>query len=144
MENDQSNVQIPTHTIIQQITDEKMVTDVLDLTQEEFEKLIKQYSNGFHSEQKYIPFTLEDAKKLKKDREELVGKGSIRTEGFENTVVFLMTLMEQIWQVSQINKSFRMELFYNAETLKTNYCFFAPTDKSVSDDIPLEYLKNRD
>ena len=111
MENDQSNVQIPTHTIIQQITDEKMVTDVLDLTQEEFEKLIKQYSNGFHSEQKYIPFTLEDAKKLKKDREELVGKGSIRTEGFENTVVFLMTLMEQIWQVSQINKSLRIELF---------------------------------
>lgn len=135
MENGNFDSQMPAHTTIQRMADGKMVTDVLDLPQEEFEKLVKQYSGGFHSEQKYIPFTLEDAERLAMGGEKLVGKGSVRTEGFEKSVVFLMSMMERIWQVAQENKSFRMELFYNAETLKTDYCFFAPIDKPASDDI---------
>lgn len=136
MENSQSVDQLPAHTTIQRLADGKMITDVLNLPQEEFEKLVKQYSGGFHSEQKYVLFTQEEAEKRAEVGEGLVGKGSVRTEGFDKSVAFLMSLMEQIWQVSQQHKSFRMELFYNAETLKTNYCFYAPTNRSVSDGIP--------
>lgn len=144
MEKGNFDSQMPVYTTIQRMENGKMVTDVLDLPQEEFKNLVKQYSNGFHSEQKYIPFTLEDAGRLARNGEKLVGKGSVRTEGFEKSVVFLMSLMERIWQAAQENKSFRMELFYNAETLKTDYCFFAPIDKSVSDGICSEFLNNPD
>ena len=133
MRDSQSGGQIPAYTMIQRMADGRLVTDVLDLPQEEFEKLVKRYPGGFHSEQKYIPFTLENAQKLAKGGEELVGKGSVRTEGFEKAITFFMSLTEQIWQMIQKNKDFRMELFYNAETLKTDYCFFALTDRSVSD-----------
>lgn len=44
----------------------------------------------------------------------------------------------------QKNKSFRMELFYDAETLKTNYCFFAPIDKHGSDGTCPECSDNQD
>ena len=45
------------HTIIQHMEDGKKVTNVLDMSQEEFESLVNQYSGGVHREQKYIPFT---------------------------------------------------------------------------------------
>ncbi|MDE6052490.1 MAG: hypothetical protein K2G55_01730 [Lachnospiraceae bacterium] len=138
----QSSNKIPSYTVIQRMADGKMVKDVLDLSQEEYENLVKQYSNGFHSEQKYISFTEEDAEKLAKDGEKLIGKGSTRTECFDKAVVFFMSLMEQIWQIAQKSKSFRMELFYDAEILKTNYCFFVPTDRSVSDDTCPEFSSN--
>ena len=121
-----------------------MVTDVLKMTPTEFEELVRKHSTGKHSEQKYIPLTLEDAEKLAKDGEELVGKGSTRTGTFETAVVLLMTFAEQIWQMTQKNKSFRMELFYDAETLKTNYCFFAPIDKHGSEGKCPESSDNQD
>ena len=132
------------YTTIQRLKEGGMATDSIDMSQQEYEKLINQYSTGFHSEQKYIPFTQKDAEKLARDNEMLIGAGGVRTEGFEKAVVFLMTLMERIFQVTQKNKSFRMELFYNAETLKTNYCFFVPTDKSVSDGIRPGFSENQD
>ena len=133
------------HTVIQRMSYGKKVTDVLDLPQKAFEELVKKYSNGgFHSEQKHVPLTLEKAQKLARAGEEVVGKGSIMTEDFEKSVVCLMSLMEQIWQVGQKRQSFRMELYFNAETLQTNYCFFAPTDKSESNGIYPEPLKDPD
>ncbi len=135
MEDGKSVITGTAYTVIQRMTDGKMSTDVLNLTQEEFESLVEKNSGGFHNEQKYVPFTQEEAEKRVEVGEALVGKGSVRTEGFDKSVAFLMSLMEQIWQVSQQHKSFRMELFYNAETLKTNYCFYAPTDRPVSDGI---------
>ena len=130
------------HSIIQHMEDGKKVTNVLDMSQEEFESLVNQYSGGVHREQKYIPFTQEDAKKMAKEGEELISKGSVMTDGFEKAVVFLMSLTEQIWKITQKSKSFRMELFYDAETLKTNYCFFVPTGRPVSDDICPEFSSN--
>lgn len=144
MESKQSKDSEQGHTTIQRLAGGKMTTDTLNMSQQEYKKLVSQYSTGFHSEQKYIPFTQEDAGKLVRDDEVLMGTGDVRTEGFEKTVAFLMTLMEQIWQVTQKNKSFRMELFFDAETLKTNYCFFAPTDKSASDDIHSGFSGNQD
>ena len=70
------------------------------------------------------PFTIEMARDLAKDGEELLSKGFVKTEGFDKSVVFLMSLTEEIYRIATKHKSFRMELFYDAETLNTNYCFF--------------------
>lgn len=70
------------------------------------------------------PFTIEMARDLARDGEELLSKGFVKTEGFDKSVVFLMSLTEEIYRIATKHKSFRMELFYDAETLNTNYCFF--------------------
>lgn len=90
-------------------------------------------------EKKFIPFSSEDAKKLEREGERLESKGFVKTEGFEKAIVLLMTITEEMWRLTQDNKSFRMELIYDAETLNTNYCFFVPTDKGVSDDTKQEH-----
>ncbi len=94
-------------------------------------------------EREYVPFSLDKAKGLAREGEELVAKGMVKTEGFEKAVVFWMNLMETIWKVSNEHKNFRMELFYNAETLNTDYCFFAPTDKGVLNGRKLEIKSER-
>ena len=70
------------------------------------------------------PFTIEMARDLARDGEELLSKGFVKTEGFDKSFVFLMSLTEEIYRIATKHKSFRMELFYDAETLNTNYCFF--------------------
>ena len=77
----------------------------------------------------HIPFTEEDAQKFVNEGEQLAAKCSVKTEGFEKSVVLLMTITEDIWKLAQKNKSFRMELFYDAEALNVNYCFFIPLEK---------------
>lgn len=84
--------------------------------------------------QKYESFTVEDAERLAKEGEKLTVKGFVKTDGFEKTVALLMQMTEVIWKITQENKSFRMELFYDAETLNTNYCFFTPTNQCALDD----------
>lgn len=70
-----------------------------------------------------------DGEKLARDGERLVGKGFVKTHGFEGTIAFVMSIMQQMWKIAQEHKGFRMELVYDAETLNTNYFFFAPIDK---------------
>lgn len=95
-------------------------------------------------EKEYTPFSLEDAKELVKDNEKFVAKAFVKTEGFDESVVFFMSLLQQIWQISSKYKRFRMELFYDAESLNTNYVFFAPTDQSESDGKCPEFSKKQD
>ena len=56
-------------------------------------------------------------------------KGFIKTEGFEKVVVLLMTACSELWKLMESKKSFRMELFYDAKTLNTDYRFFTPDEK---------------
>ncbi len=84
------------------------------------------------AEKKYTPFSIEEAKKLARAGEKLESKG------FEKAVVLLMSMTQAIWNLTQKNKSFRMELFYDAQTLNTNYCFFTPIDTNALDDTKQE------
>lgn len=59
----------------------------------------------------------------------LESKGFIKTEGFEKVVVLLMTACSELWKLMESKKSFRMELFYDAKTLNTDYRFFTPDKK---------------
>ena len=87
----------------------------------------------------YVPFRDGDAEQLAHEGEHLVSRGFVKTQGFEETIVFVMSLVQQIRDVAQQHKSFRMELHYNEETLNTNYCFFVPTDKHESGYIHQEH-----
>ena len=85
------------------------------------------------------PLTLEKAEGLAREGERIEGRGFVKTEGFDKTIAFVMSLTQTIWQITQKHKSFRMELFYDAETLNTNYYLFTPvTDKCESNDIQQE------
>ena len=85
---------------------------------------------------KYIPFSIEDAKALAKSGEELESKGFVKTEGFEKSIVLWMEMTKEIYRMMSENKSFRMELIYDANALNVNYCFFS---KNESDDRNPEY-----
>lgn len=89
----------------------------------------------------YVPFGDKAAEQLAREGEHLVSKGFVKTQGFEETIVFVMSLTKEIWNIAQQHKGFRMELFYNAETLNTNYCFFATTGKCELDCIDQEHSK---
>lgn len=78
------------------------------------------------NERKFIPFSEEEDRKTAKEGEEFDGRGMVKTEWFEKTITFLMGVTESIFSYMNTNKSFRMELFYDAESLNTNYCFYTP------------------
>lgn len=67
-----------------------------------------------------------------------IGKGFVKTKGFDKSVVCFMSLLKQIWEVSQKHKNFRMELDYDAEALNVEYRFYLPTT-SESDCIEQEF-----
>ena len=93
---------------------------------------------------KYTPFREEDAEMLRRDGEKLVQKGLVKTEGFDKSVVFCSTWMQQILKMMEQHKTFRMELLYDAEALNVNYCFFAPMNTSESDNNHREYQERLD
>lgn len=67
-----------------------------------------------------------------------IGKGFVKTEGFDKSVVCFMSLLKQIWEMAQKHKNFRMELDYDAEALNVEYRFYLPTT-SESDCIEQEF-----
>ncbi len=68
---------------------------------------------------------------------EPICKGHFRTDLFEKTVTFLMTILQAMFRIMNEHKSFRLEIKYDAEALNLHYEFFVPTDKCVSDDTNL-------
>ena len=83
-------------------------------------------------EKKYNPFTIADARKMARAGEKLECKGSVKTEGFDQTIVFMMTLMQILCNSACKYKKFRMELNYDAESLNVNYCIYTPNSECKS------------
>lgn len=52
---------------------------------------------------------------------------SVNTEGFEKIVVGLKHWIEMTLRAIQEHKSFRIEIKYNAEAAKTDFCIYTPT-----------------
>ena len=90
-------------------------------------------------ERKFVPFSEEEAKKAAKKGEEFAGRGMVKTEGFEKTIAFLIGMAGSIYTYMNNNKSFRMELFYDAESLNTNYCFYTPVSQHEKEESPQEF-----
>lgn len=83
----------------------------------------------------------ERIEKLKREGEQFENYGWVKTDGFEKSIAFFMTLTENIFKMASKHKSFRMELVYNAETFNTYYFFFVPIE-SESDCKNLEHAKD--
>jgi len=76
---------------------------------------------------KVSSMTEDDAKKHVRDGEELVGHGFVKRDGFDKSMVFLRCFADGLVKMASRHQSFRMELVYDAETLNTDYYFFAPS-----------------
>lgn len=75
-----------------------------------------------------MSLSIQQAEELTKPDEKLAVKAIVKTEGFEKTVIFMSELMRQFYLMAARHKSFRMELFYDAEALNVDYCFFVPKE----------------
>lgn len=133
MKNNQLDEHITGYTIEYRREDGTRIKEIFDLPQVEYKRLMGQYTPKYHKEQKCESFLPENIDRFLKSGEEIATAGFVKTDSFEKAITFLMTLTEAIWRIAQEHKSFRMELFYDAETLNTNYYFFGPTDKSGSE-----------
>lgn len=60
----------------------------------------------------------------------------VNTEGFEKAVVLLKHWAEMTLKEMQKQKSFRIEIKYNAEARKTDFCIYTPIEHGSSDTQP--------
>ena len=59
----------------------------------------------------------------------------LMTDGFEKTVVALKHWADMTATAMAANKQFRIEIKYNAEELKTDFCIYTPTGEALHDTL---------
>nr|DAW23503.1 MAG TPA: hypothetical protein [Caudoviricetes sp.] len=59
----------------------------------------------------------------------------LMTDGFEKTVVALKRWADMTAMAMAANKQFRIEIKYNAEELKTDFCIYTPTGEALHDTL---------
>lgn len=64
----------------------------------------------------------------------LESEGFVKTEGFEKIVSLMATAGNELCKLMEDKKSFRMELYYDAKTLNTEYRFYVPNARNVPED----------
>lgn len=103
--------------VIKRRTDEGEIQARLDMPKEEFEKIISQYAT-WKRERKYIP-----SKERISEIQEINGEpevfSNVDTEGFEKAIILMYEWSGMILDQMKKGKSFRSEIIYDAETLKT-------------------------
>ena len=112
-------------------------TATLDMTEEEFKKIISIYGKGEHTTQKLQPYTdrLHDAKKAALPGEELKENNfnGADKEVFEKAVVLMMGWAEMLEREMLKNRGFRIKVKYNPEALKTDFAIYTPTEHASDD-----------
>lgn len=103
--------------VIKRRTDKGEMQASLDMPQEEFEKIISKYAT-WKKTRKHIP-----SKERISEVQQINGKlevfSSVDTEGFEKAIVLMHEWLGIILEQMEKGKSFRSEIIYDAETLKT-------------------------
>ena len=94
----------------------------LELPKEEYDRLISQY--GISREvQRY-----EQKEPVPYPGEVLKSRNMVDKDGFERAVMVFRTWLELLERALRENKSFRTEIIYNAELLKTDFQIYAPAN----------------
>lgn len=94
----------------------------LELPKEEYDRLISQY--GISREvQRY-----EQKEPVPYPGEVLKSRNMVDKDGFERAVIVFRTWLELLERALRENKSFRTEIIYNAELLKTDFQIYAPAN----------------
>lgn len=123
-------------TSITRTTDNGEVTEVLEMTQEEFDRVVSLYGTRKRTEQKLIPYSeaLERAQAAVFPEEELKEENfnRVNTEGFEKAVVLLKCWAEMTMREMFKKRNFRIEINYNAEAKKTDFAIYTPTEDGTS------------
>ena len=111
-------------------------TAALDMTEEEFQKIISIYGKGEPTIRELKPYSerLQEAQKAALPGEELKEQNfeTVETDGFEKTVVLLWGWITTLQRELTGDKGLRIEIKYDPKALKTQLAVYTPT-KDVSD-----------
>lgn len=103
-------------------------TEAIEVTQEEFNQIVSKYSMGRGGTRKLIPLD----ERTKRAEQEIGEKmklekfHSVDADGFEKGVVMFARWLGSLEQAMLKNKSLRIVIDYNAETLKTDFYISKP------------------
>lgn len=129
-------------TVLSRRNSAEEVSEALEMTQEEFDKVVSEYSNGRKTVRKQTNCfeRLKRAQAATFPDEELKEENfnGVDTEGFEKAVILIKYWAELTQRALLRNKNFRIEINYNAEALKTDFSIYTPI-KCEKDDIQQEY-----
>lgn len=124
-------------TYIRQLTEDKEVVAVLEMTEKEFNQTVSLYGTGKRTEQKLVHYkdALARAQTATFPDEELTEENfnRVNTDGFEKAVVLLKYWAEMTMREMFKKRNFRIEINYNAEARKTDFAIYTPTAKGQAD-----------
>ena len=123
-------------TKIVQRENNKETCSALEMTEEEFQKIISIYGKGEPTIRKLKPYSerLQEAQKAALPGEELKEQNfeTVDTDGFEKTVILLWGWITTLQRELTGDKGLRIEIKYDPKALKTQLAVYTPT-KDVSD-----------
>ena len=130
---------------IRRLTEDGETTEILKMTQEEYNQIISIYGTGQKSEQKMVHYS--DALALAQvaafPDEELKEENfnRVNTDGFEKSVVLLKHWADMTMREMFKKRNFRIEIKYNAEERKTSFAIYTPIEDG-KDDIQQEHSES--
>lgn len=123
-------------TKIVQRENNKETCAALEMTEEEFQKIISIYGKGEPTIRELKPYSerLQEAQKATLPGEELKEQNfeTVDTDGFEKTVILLWGWITTLQRELTGDKGLRIEIKYDPKALKTQLAVYTPT-KDVSD-----------
>lgn len=119
---------------IRRLTEDGETTEVLEMTQEEYNKVISKYGTGQKSEQKLVHHRdhLKLAQAAVFPDEELKEENfnRVNTDGFEKAVVLLKFWADMTMREIFNKRNFRIEMKYNAEEKKTTFAIYTQKEEA--------------
>ena len=126
-----------TLALITRTTNNGEVSEVLEMTQEEFDQIVLMYGTRKRTEQKLIHHNeaLARAQAAVFPNEELKEENfnRVNTDGFEKAVVLLKHWAEMTMREMFKKRDFRIEVTYNAEERKTDFAIYTPIEDGKAD-----------
>ena len=124
-------------TSITHTSDNGQVSEILTMTQEQFDQIVSMYGTGKRTEQKLIRYNeaFARAQAAVFPNEELKSENfnRVNTDGFEKAVVLLKHWVEMTMCELSRKRNFRIEVTYNAEERKTDFAIYTPIEDGKVD-----------
>lgn len=130
---------------IRRLTEDGETTEVLKMTQEEYNRIISIYGTGQKSEQKLVhhsgALALAQAAVFPDEELKEENFNRVNTDGFEKAVVLLKHWADMTMREMFRKRNFRIEIKYNAEERKTSFAIYTPIEDE-KDDIQQEHSES--
>lgn len=130
---------------ISRLTEDGETTEILKMTQEEYNQIISIYGTGQKSEQKLVhhsdALALAQAAVFPDEELKEENFNRVNTDGFEKAVVLLKHWADMTMREIFKKRNFRIEIKYNAEEKKTDFAIYTPIEDG-KDGIQQEHSKS--